>query len=114
METASKKTFDELQEEMNDFFDKIQKNVCRFKIWHSKDCDVAIIRFIPEDFLLPCSSCRVLLSKINGGRFEVYIPSDEIPFVEKRYIISLHFDNVADAYNFVVNRAMEINDFFKH
>lgn len=47
METASKKTFDELQEEMNDFFDKTQKNVCRFKIWHSKDCDVAIIRFIP-------------------------------------------------------------------
>ena len=33
METASKKTFDELQEEMNDFFDKIQKNVCHFKIW---------------------------------------------------------------------------------
>ena len=108
MKTTVKKTFDELRKEMDDFFNGIKVNVT-----HYKDSAVAIVR-IKCDYYSPCDSCRVLLSKANEGEFDVYIPSDELPLVEKNYIRQQHFNNVADAYNFVVTRAKQINEFFKH
>jgi len=117
----NKRTLEELGNELVTFFTGVKERMAKTKsngyvtIGNPSNGAVACIRLsknIDDD--LVCESVRVFATTSYNGSFGVCIPSDEIPMSEQRWLMNQHFDTCAEAYSFVLDRAIEINDFFKH
>lgn len=75
---------------------------------------VACMRLLKNiDNDLVCESFTVFSTTSHNGSYTVCIPSDEIPMSEQRWLMSRRFNTRAEAYSFVLDRAIEINGLFK-
>ena len=112
MEVLQTKTLAQLACEMDAFFQCNKEYAVT--VSHPLDGAVAVITIAGNHTDFPCKVCRIICSRTHNGCYTVYIPSDEIPYAEKIYLLSLSFTDIKKAYNFIVARAKQINEFFKH
>lgn len=116
-----KRTIEELNKELGKYFKQVGRCLegCKpsyhVSVAYPSNGGIACVHFSKErtDNMV-CESVRVMVSSDFNGCFKVAIPTTELPIVETLYLKELYFDNCEDAYEFVVNRAMDINMFFNH
>ena len=116
-----KRTPEELGNGLATYFTGVKEGVTKIKsngyvtIGNPSNGAVACMRLLKNiDNDLVCESVRVFATTSHDGSFGECIPSDEIPMSEQRWLMNQHFNTRAEAYSLVLDRVIEINDFFKH